>query len=405
MLTIVDYLFPYGYSFFLFAFPATLAYNFLSHFVSNYTISTSSLNPILVPASPLGITIVPGLLFDLLVKIPLIISDTLVALVIYRLVIKAFSDHNTAIFASMLWFLNPFVIWVSSGWGMFDTFPALFTLLAVYFAIQNKYWQSGLGLVVAFAMKYYAIVLVPILLIFIWKKGHAKALSRTLVAMIATGVGLFGFTLSEISTNMTPLITRSYPTIGLTYSGLSIWTAFTFFINNFNPVLFSVSILVILFIILYIRNWMRGATDVLFLVVSFTIAISFLLLFYSNVAENYFVWVLPLISILTAVRIVNKKQYWAITAIPFLSSITNALLPFYMLPVSPWLGDYLVKSLEIASPYRIARTGQIASTLSPGKIFLPMLSILMFIIVALIIHSCVNYRSKLGRLAENKWSE
>lgn len=48
------------------------------------------LNPILVPTNPAPIAVVPGLLFDFLVKLPLIASDALIAYFIHKIVLKYF---------------------------------------------------------------------------------------------------------------------------------------------------------------------------------------------------------------------------------------------------------------------------------------------------------------------------
>jgi predicted membrane-bound dolichyl-phosphate-mannose-protein mannosyltransferase len=59
----------------------------------------------------------------------------------------------------MIWFLNPLSIWVSSGWGMFDTLPALFTVISLYSLSERRYAVSGVALAIAVFLKYYAIVL------------------------------------------------------------------------------------------------------------------------------------------------------------------------------------------------------------------------------------------------------
>lgn len=131
------FLTPYQYSYFLFLFPMSVIFHFLSSFIPTNTIQISSINPVLVPTVPPGITLVPGLLFDFLMKLPLIASDTIIALLIYKMSNRYFSKER-AVFATALWFLNPLTIWISSGWGMFDTLPALFTVLSLYFILEKK---------------------------------------------------------------------------------------------------------------------------------------------------------------------------------------------------------------------------------------------------------------------------
>src|ERR1017187_9480874 len=54
-----SFLVPYSYSFFLFVFPAALAFSFLSGYIGSFTIPMSSLNPVLNPGTPINILVVP----------------------------------------------------------------------------------------------------------------------------------------------------------------------------------------------------------------------------------------------------------------------------------------------------------------------------------------------------------
>jgi hypothetical protein len=102
----------------------------------------------------------------------------------------------------------------------------------------------------------------------------------------------------------------------------------------------------------------------------FGISIIPLLLLFRFVAENYFVWLVPFLSIFALGNKRVKYLLWALTSVAFLSSITNSLLPYYMLPMAPWIGGFLAGLLSVATPYRVSSAGAVASTFSVGKIFL-----------------------------------
>ena len=63
---------------------------------------------------------------------------------------------------------------------MFDTLPALFTIIALYLLLERKFDWAAVSLIVASALKYYAIVLLIPLLVIAWQTSGRKELLRTL---------------------------------------------------------------------------------------------------------------------------------------------------------------------------------------------------------------------------------
>lgn len=382
----LNYLVPYDYSFFLFAFPGYLAYIFLSPYFPNFLIQMSSLNPELNPGAHFGITVVPGLLFDLLVKIPLIISDTLVAYFLYKIVQKKFNDKRLAISACLLWFLNPLTIWVSSGWGMFDTLPTLCSVLALYLLNTRKFAMSAFFLVVGIFLKYYAVVLFIPLAILAWSIGGSKGLRRLVISFVFTSI-VFSVPLTrQVISGFTglllgsPFIAGSYH-----YSGLSIWTPLTLFVPNVNQGLLSILLLLPFMTAFYIWIFVRRSNSPSYDVFIFTIPLLFLLTMYSATEANFFVWVMPFVAIFAAFNEKTKRLYWAISLVVLFSSVTVSLLPYYLLPVSPWIGADLVKALTYFSPYKVeSGTGVINSGITLGKIFLSSLSLVTCLLLTIL---------------------
>ncbi|MHB1868776.1 MAG: hypothetical protein ACYCPP_07515 [Nitrososphaerales archaeon] len=383
--SLLDFLVPYGYSFFLFVFPATAIFNFLSQFVTSFTISTSTLNPILVPTILPSNAVVPGLLFDLLIKLPLIASDALIAYFIHKIVLKHLGEEKLAVLASAIWFLNPFSIWISSGWGMFDTLPALFTIIALYLVLERRFDWAAVSIIIAGAIKYYAIVLLVPLLVIAWQTGRRKQFLRTLsFTAVSSAFFLLPTFFGAPSGMISVTIGASQNSIH--YSGLSIWTAITLFFSDFNQTLVSSAILVALLIGIYVWIWMKRSksNDFLFVVGAFSLPIISLLIFYRSVGENFFIWPLPFLSIIAVRDVFSKRLYWILSAVALVSSMTDSLLPYYMLPMSPWIGGWLVSILHLVAPYRVAPTGSVVQGISIGKVILALLgiaaSILLFFI-------------------------
>lgn len=386
------FLAPSYYSYFLFVFPAIAAYHLLSPLVGSYAIPISSLNPQLNPGAPWDITVVPGLLFDLLIKLPLILSDTLVAILIHRIVLRQFNEEKLAVAAASMWFLNPLVIWVSSGWGTYDTLPVLFTVLSLYFLQERKFPAAGLALVVAIAMKYYAVVLVIPLLLIAWKEGGRKKLLQSSLTICISSIVLFLPLIKQIVVGVTPIVVGP-PQLGTTYSGLSLWSAVTLFQPIPDLGILSIVSASILIVCIYFWMGKKYTGRLLSFNAYFGISIIPLLLLFRFVAENYFVWLVPFLSIFALGNKRVKYLLWALTSVAFLSSITNSLLPYYMLPMAPWIGGFLAGLLSVATPYRVSSAGAVASTFSVGKIFLAGLGIVSAALLVLILFTWLSAES------------
>ncbi|MBE3115800.1 hypothetical protein IMZ68_01215, partial [Candidatus Bathyarchaeota archaeon] len=143
--------------------PVAYSYGWLSGVFSSGAIPMSSLPSALNFYPAYNIQYVPGLLFNSVVKIPFLISDVAIAFLLYKIVEELTHSKGLAEKAAFLWFLNPFVIWISAGWGMWDTLPALFSLVAFFFLLRKKYALSAVFLSLGVASKMYpALFLVPI---------------------------------------------------------------------------------------------------------------------------------------------------------------------------------------------------------------------------------------------------
>jgi len=97
----------------------------------------------------------------LLIKLPIIIADIIVAVLISRLAAEmGLVKHSGT--AALLWLFNPLVILISSVWGMFDSIAVALCLLGVLAVLRSRLLIAGLTLGLGAAVKIYpALVLVP----------------------------------------------------------------------------------------------------------------------------------------------------------------------------------------------------------------------------------------------------
>ena len=94
-------------------------------------------------------------------KMPLIVSDAVVALLLFREGPKLLAGVRGELLAAA-WFLNPLVIWASSVHGEVDSLAALFVLLFLLTLARGEWAPAGLFLSLAIFSKGFPVVLVPL---------------------------------------------------------------------------------------------------------------------------------------------------------------------------------------------------------------------------------------------------
>lgn len=155
------------------------------------------------PDSPIGIVTSP--IFNLLYKTPLIISDTLTGLILYKFM-KKHTNGVTAKRGFILWFFNPLVIWVSSIHGQIDVLSTMMTLTACISAIEKKYFFAGIALAMAILFKLYPLVLLPLYVMYALRNADANLIKRRgFYSMLILGLGVLVGAASFVTL---PLITN-----------------------------------------------------------------------------------------------------------------------------------------------------------------------------------------------------
>jgi Gpi18-like mannosyltransferase len=394
-----SFLSAYKYAYFLFVFPAYWAYAFFTGFVGPTSFPMSQVAPSLQVVVPTVIPVVPGLLFDFLVKLPLVASDALVAYLLYRIGVRYLGDLQARSVA-LLWFLNPLTIWVSSGWGMFDTLPTLFTVAALYLLLGGKYGYSAVSLVVAAAFKYYAIVMLVPFFLFVVKEQGWKSSVRVLSMALAVGILLLlpnAFSTFGAFSGIPGLASSLYH-----YSGISIWTVATLFLPKVNPSVPAAVLIACSLAGLYFWTLKKSKlASVYSITASFVIPVIPLLMFFPFVGENFVVWCLPFLAILALANRRVRLLYWAISIVALVSSVTNSLLPYYMLPLYPWIGPYLVHTVSVFSSVQVSKqSAGIASGISVGKVYLALVSGTAFAVLSATLLTVLKSQTQWDALAE-----
>lgn len=104
-----------------------------------------------------------NLSFDLLLKLPVNLTDILTGLFIYYLLNKKWGS-KIGLLGFFLYIYNPAIFFNSSVWGQYDTIPALFLLLSTYFLIVKKFPEWALVFfAISLTLKPQTISLAPII--------------------------------------------------------------------------------------------------------------------------------------------------------------------------------------------------------------------------------------------------
>lgn len=116
---------------------------------------------------------------NLLFRFPPIISDLIIAFLIYYIV-KEKKSKKIAIFASSLFLFNPIVVYNSSFMGQLDAFHSVFALASIFFLYKNRLFPSILFFSLSLFIKLTLIFFIPVyLMLFLQKKSLKKVVAYT----------------------------------------------------------------------------------------------------------------------------------------------------------------------------------------------------------------------------------
>ncbi len=337
--------------------PIAYTYDFLSKIIPSGTIPMSSLPSALNFYPSWGVESVPGPLFNSIVKFPFLISDILVAILLYKIVGELTRNKGLAEKAALLWFLNPLVIWISAGWGMWDSIPALLSLASLFFILKKKIALSAITLSLGVASKLYPILFVVPILIYILKapslsRDRRKVLLKFILIFSAVSLLLFlpylGLITNFFTSYFTPNPTSSTtdPVVNPTGFGLTYWSLslldrlFNLQVSSILVSITQVAVIAIVIASLALVYWRTTKytfdKPTLDLAVVMLFPILSLFFTYRIIPEQWFIWALPFMIILYTEGLVKQAFYWGTSLVALLYVFLNTPLPFFFLPLEPW---------------------------------------------------------------------
>ena len=247
-----------------------------------------------------GIHITP-LLQNVAIKIPFILGDLLCAFLMMQF-LKQWSQ-KLANRASLLVLFNPFFIWISSAWGMFDIWLVNLILLFLLSIRAKKGIWAGIFLGLAPQIKLFPVFFLPASILFFFQtiKRREKRVAFIISFVLTTLVIDIPFFLSSpqgfMNQNLIMHLARPPQGIGiiaiLDYLGF-IYRFNTSIFVTIGSILTLASILIFnLFAVGYIKGKESRLLTVIFLIYTST------LLFNKVVNEQYYVVLVGLLILLT----------------------------------------------------------------------------------------------------------
>ena len=131
--------------------------------------------------------------YAVMMKLPIIIADTVTAYLLYDLVKDITDDDRKAVLASALWYLCPFVILISSVHGMFDSISAMLILSTICFIRKRSYFLGGVSFSLAVLTKFFPIFLMFFLIAYVFRREgiDRNGVRHLLVAIAGALIALF----------------------------------------------------------------------------------------------------------------------------------------------------------------------------------------------------------------------
>jgi hypothetical protein len=339
--------------------PISYIYSWLVGITHTTAIPMSSLPQNLNFYPDFNVHYVPGWLFNVVIKSPFFISDVIITFLIYKIIKVHFNNNGLAEKAALLWFLNPFVIWISSGWGIWDTLPALLSLSAFYFILQKRYAVSAVFISLGVACKLYPLLFVVPILIYIQKNSQVRRRQKNLLTFIFaflssililflpylnTVISFFSnyflpTTIAQTSSLVTDQV-NSPLGFGLTYWSLFLLNRLFNFPVSSNIISLGSILSVLLFLAgLSIIYWKIAKSSFdnqpynLALILTLPLAVLFLT--YRIICEQFFIWLIPFFIILIISGRIKPILYWSMSLIALLYATLNCPFPFFFLPLAP----------------------------------------------------------------------
>lgn len=282
---------------------------------------------------------VPSLALLATVKLPLYVSDTILALLVWYLVRDVTGSERKAALAMALTYLSPVLLLVSGVIAMPDTVAAMFTVLTIVLLRRDRYVLAGATFCLAVLTKFFPVFMIFILVAYVLRRGGDRRVGVGNVALAAAGAVAMALVVF-IPQIMEGTLAECFQFItDRTGSGEG-QTLFDAVVGSLRIVSYAI----VLVVALLAGRWVyRAEGDPFAMMMKACLAIAAVSLLYPP-ATQYIVLMVPFLAYWMSVRDRRLGAAWVLLAIGSVLCVfgSNAST---LLPLAVWGGLFDVQSL------------------------------------------------------------
>lgn len=291
--------------------------------------------------------------FNIVLKLPLLIADIAVALYL-RKIVREIKGPRAGTYVLFLWCLNPSTFVTSFVQGQFDLLVGISLVLSVIALYRRDYFFSGIWIAIGTLLKIIPVMLIPLYLLFIIARELPEELEGSLVSRLKQGFQkifrpIVGFIIGGCLIALLFIFPLFHLFFILRYrfetaytGGLSVWSILRFpalpgsiegsisFSSSISYILIGFAAVLIVLIGLYaIRS--RSSLDFARIISLQTTAIAVLLLSFPLVQPQYICWLIPSAILTTGVsgRLGSRTILLSCFATLFIISLLSIAAFFY----------------------------------------------------------------------------
>ena len=271
-----------------------------------------------------------ALMFNFVIKLPIILADLALAITIKNFVLAKTANEKKAKEALALYLFNPMTIILSGIWGMFDAIPVFLVLLSTILLLKTQYLKSSIVFGFAIAFKgFYPAMLLPLfsyIIIRVQGKIREGIKYLALSAIVPFAISM-PFLIADASAffDMTTLHFAQRPLSNLTY-----WYPVHLVLPQYQNLLSNLGFtsFIVLFSVSYI--YLAKLADLKTITLSMTQIILAFFLTSPTVNEQYITWLLmPMILYVTIEQQSLKKLLYVLTGIVTVFTLANTGPSFF----------------------------------------------------------------------------
>ncbi len=292
------------------------------------------------------------LLYNLAIKIPVIIANIMLAYLVRDILLKQGANAKSSRKAWLFLLFNPFLLYFTTAWGQFDSLVALLTLAALVLLHEQRLITSAILLALAIALKPTPMPVVLAAVVFLWEAPWRR-LARYLIAFSISMLAFCVLPFFIFGWDATPIL-HGWNTQFTVSGGMALTTLYELIAGTYvlpgEWWLLGVLWLPAILIGAYFLR--RGNLGFIILLKNSLALILIFFLTRTWLSEQNLALILPIVLILVWLKQLPRLMFYAVWILPLIFTIFNTSPAQLLFPVLP---DLMAKLLQWSEIFRTPR--------------------------------------------------